>query len=76
MAKKKKTTATQVKRYPWEKWFKKRRKFTLVKGKDFNCQPHGMAQQIRSRCRRQTPPLSANISVENGDLIIKFTERA
>lgn len=34
-------------RYPWERWFSKR-KFTLVKGRHYECQPHSMAQQVRS----------------------------
>ncbi|MCK9568781.1 hypothetical protein M0R72_07565 [Candidatus Pacearchaeota archaeon] len=50
-------------RYPWNAWFKKRR--VLIKHKkDFDCQPHGMAQQIRNEaCKRG---ISVSISIDNG----------
>lgn len=35
--------------YDWDKMFRRKRKFKLYKGKDFDVQPHGMAQMIRNR---------------------------
>ena len=41
-----------VNRYPWEKWFTKKGKkdgiFHLKRGREFTCQPHSMAQQVRN----------------------------
>lgn len=38
-------------RYPWDKWFA-RDKFTLRRGEDFMCMPHGMAQAVRNTMDR------------------------
>lgn len=42
MAKKKKPV-----RYDWDRWFRKK-KFTLVYGKQYRCLAHGMTTQIRT----------------------------
>ena len=34
-------------RYPWETWFARKR-FTLVRGRDYDCLTHGMAQTVRN----------------------------
>ena len=34
-------------RYPWEAWFSKPG-FTLDRGRDYACMPHGMAQMVRN----------------------------
>ena len=36
-------------RYPWDDWLS-RSSFALIRGKDYDCMPHGMGQMIRSRC--------------------------
>lgn len=35
--------------YPWDKWLSRRREYLLFRGKDYTCQSHGMAQQIRNK---------------------------
>jgi len=35
-------------RYPWDKWLSRKRKFKLLRGVDFFCQPHSMGMQIRN----------------------------
>jgi hypothetical protein len=37
-----------ARKYPWEKWFNRRRRYKLVRGQDFTCQPHSMSVQIRA----------------------------
>ncbi len=34
-------------RYPWTDWFS-RPKFSLERGRDYSCMPHGMAQMVRN----------------------------
>lgn len=35
-------------RYPWKRWFAPhRRRLSLVRGTDYDCQPHSMAIQVR-----------------------------
>ena len=33
--------------YPWKKWLSQTR-LELVRGVDYECQPHSMAQQVRN----------------------------
>lgn len=49
-------------RYNWDKWFS-RNSFTLTRGKDFECQPHGMAQQIRNAAA----PRGLTVSIKHLD---------
>ena len=50
----KKTNKTSSwRKYPWEEWFAKA-KFKLRQGKDFDCNPHVMAQQIRNAATKYT----------------------
>lgn len=37
--------------YPWEEWFKKKR-FRVVRGKDYSCSEVSMSQQIRNAACR------------------------
>ena len=48
-------------RYPWGRWLKRKR-LVLVKGRDFDCQPHSMAQQVRNAAARANIP-SSKLSV-------------
>lgn len=52
--------------YKWDKWFSKRQ-FTLQQGKDFQCQVHGMASQIRSKACKRGILVSLRI---DGDTIV------
>lgn len=52
--------------YNWDKWFSKR-KFTIRQGKDFQCQVHGMASQIRSKACKRGILVSLRI---DGDVIV------
>jgi hypothetical protein len=60
-------------RYPWAEWFKKKR-FKLVKGKDFDGMTHGMAAMVRNAaCRLR---LSVNVSLkENGVVFVVVNGR-
>lgn len=39
-------------KYDWDKWFRRKR-FTLVRGKDYSCSQGVMAQQIRTAAHRR-----------------------
>ncbi len=48
-------------RYPWTRWFRKK-KFELVKGRDFHrIEPYVMSQQIRSYAFRRGFSVSVKI---------------
>lgn len=47
-------------RYPWDIWFAKK-DFTLVKGKDFHGQPHGMMMTTRHAAKRHGLEVSVNV---------------
>ena len=60
-------------RYPWDMWLKKK-KFTLVKGKDYRGMPHSMAQQIRNAAHSRN--LKVSISIwDNGKIDVETTGR-
>ena len=50
-------------RYPWKKWLQKRH-IVLVRGKDFDCQPHSMAQQARNAAYRMDVRISTRVVEE------------
>lgn len=52
--------------YPWAKWFSKRR-VTLQrgKGKDYQCQTHGMVAQIRSAAKKHNVEVSIEVRESN-----------
>jgi hypothetical protein len=50
----------KLQRYPWDKWFKAR-KVSIVKGKDYKCQTHGMMQQIRNEASKRCIGVSISI---------------
>lgn len=59
-------------RYDWDKLFK-RDSFTVTRGIDYDCLPHGMAQQIRNEAARRKCRVSV---VFDGDsLIVTVTKR-
>jgi hypothetical protein len=47
--------------YPWDHWFKRRR-FNLVRGNHYNCQPHSMAVLVRINAARRGIKVSVKIS--------------
>lgn len=42
----------RLRRYPWDKWFS-RKTFTLIQGRDFDCQVQTMTVQIRNAAIRR-----------------------
>lgn len=47
--------------YPWSKWFSKKR-FTLVKGRDFDCQTYSMALQLRRKAAKLGVRVSLSVT--------------
>jgi len=71
MAKKKKSAAKKKSRnskYPWDRWFSQR-SFNIERGKHFECQTHGMSQQIRNVAASRG--VSVNIRCEDNKLRVK-----
>lgn len=56
--------------YPWKKWFSAKQKI-LTKGKDFACQPHSMAQQVRNAARKYGKTVSVFIEDETVTIEVK-----
>jgi|TARA_R110002110_G_scaffold145775_3_gene335326 hypothetical protein len=50
--------------YPWDRWFARKTKLTLHRGKDFECQPHGMAQQFRKQAAKRDVTIEIHIDDE------------
>jgi hypothetical protein len=55
--------------HPWEKWFSQK-KFTLIRGKDFACQPHGMAQAIRNAAASDRFRLSISLTIDGDQVLV------
>lgn len=47
-------------RYPWNDWFQ-RSKFSLQKGEDYSCKPHGMAQMARNQAHARGIKIAVSI---------------
>lgn len=58
--------------YPWELWFKMN-EFTLRRGRDYNCQVHGMAVQIRQRAKDRG--LRVSVLTQGDSLHVTVLER-
>ena len=56
--------------YPWPEWLRAGQEITLVKGKHFTCQGHGLAQQFRRRAA--AVGLKVSISVTDEALIVSL----
>lgn len=73
----------QPQKYPWQRWIppalidgsQHTKTITLVRGKDFRCQPHGMAQMIRNRISRRGYPLTLNIDISEKSLVVTFERK-
>lgn len=65
-------------KYPWDKWIKRRRAFTLTKGKDFDVEPSIMMQAVRNRItihnRTYAAQLRVTINVMEDSIRIKIRE--
>jgi hypothetical protein len=57
-----------AKRYDWDRWFS-RDKFSLMRGRDYYCLPHGMAQMIRNAAAARGKKVSIAIK-ESGDILV------
>lgn len=60
-------------KYPWDEWFLrlKTKPLILHAGKDYTCQAHGMAQQIRNVANHRNVAIS--ILIENDTLTVSLT---
>ncbi len=64
-----------AKLYDWDHWFSQRR-FSLVRGRDFDCSPSSIVQQIRNESSRRG--LSATV-INDGrriEVIVLYEGRA
>lgn len=74
----------QPQKYPWQRWIptalvegsQRSKTLTLVRGKDFKCQPHGLAQMIRNRVSRRGYPLDVSIQVGEKSLVVTFERKS
>lgn len=57
--------------YPWGDWLKKSA-FTLKQGRDFDCMPHSMAQQVRNTARKYQKKVS--VKIEEDTLKVTVTK--
>lgn len=55
-----------ARRYPWTEWLSLAR-FSLLRGRDYDCQPHGMGQMVRNRAFQKG--LRAEVHIREGGRI-------
>ncbi len=60
-------------KYPWERWFKRSRKFRLRKSVNYDCSTMIMSQQARNAACRLG--LSISIKDEEGAIVITIREK-
>lgn len=53
-------------RYPWEEWFALP-VFYLIRGQDYSCMPHGMAQMVRNNAAQRRVKVHVEIA-ESGNI--------
>lgn len=58
-------------RYPWSQWFR-RGAFVLVRGQDYQCQPHGMVSAVRYAAKAHR--IRVNIEVDDGKLTVRVVQ--
>ena len=58
------------KRHPWDKWFGYRQ-FALKKGRQYTCQSHTMAQQVRNAAAERDMKVSIRILGDRITVIVK-----
>ena len=54
-------------KYDWDKLFK-RRQFNLVRGRDYTCQPHSMAQHVRNMAAIKH--VHVNVTIDEGTVSV------
>lgn len=59
---------SKIVRHPWERWFRKK-KFTLVQGRDYDGMTHAMAVQVRIAAKRRCMSVSVTIAQNKADQI-------
>ena len=70
MAKKKRVVHDQ---YDWDRWFS-RKSFRLVQGRDFTCELHGMASQIRNKASQRK--LKVSLKIADGVITVTNGEKS
>lgn len=55
--------AKHGRRYPWASWFSLK-SFSLIRGEDYDCLPHGMAQMVRNVAARRGLRVSVSLGEE------------
>ncbi len=48
-------------KYPWDRWLKRKRKFKLKRGVDYDCMTHAMAVAVRKAATRHDVSVSVGI---------------
>jgi hypothetical protein len=54
-------------KYPWDRWFNRKRPFRLKRGRDFHCMIHSMAVHIRDMAQQYDVRVS--IQTEEGEVL-------
>lgn len=67
------TTKRYGVRYPWAKWFKAR-EFTLVKGRDYLIEPHGMRGMVYNRA--SALGMSVRLTLRGDTITVRVGDRA
>lgn len=60
-----------LKKYPWDKWFARKRQFTLITGKDFECSASSMMTQFRKQSAERQIPVYVSIR-RDGNLAVRI----
>ncbi len=61
--------------YPWDDWFSRKNKFKLLRGKDFNCQPYVMGQQIRTEARLNWGNPKVSVLIVEDVVVVEITPK-
>lgn len=63
-----KMVGKSVAKYPWDRWFRQQQ-FTLVRGVDYTCQPHGMAVLVRNTAGHRG--LRVSVKINEGVITVR-----
>lgn len=63
-------------RYPWQRLFA-RRSFRLVRGRDYDCLTHAMAQMVRNAAapRRHNVKVNIRVDEDGGAILVVVSSR-
>ena len=64
------TSYAPLPRYPWKQWFSKR-SFRVERHREFECQPHSMAAQIRAQAASRGVHVAISIEEDVITVIIR-----